>query len=329
MASSEAEKSLDDIIMDLLSKSEVVDQTEKIVLARIASKTQTSPNQVQTSLNALSSKNFVRRIYLQGKVGFELTPKGKDAIEALAKARADRITRQLQESISQQRKANLRTSIVNKMLLLGDKWQSYLVPDKKPISEIEKQTATFLMATKEIESKQPLCHVCLQNYDQEFMQYKPQVEKLIEQNSSLNKTISSYIKVKDCQQLISVDIENINKAINRYAPLTEAAAQVSQLKTTLSIFTLIQAQLNDFDKDQLSKFEELKNQLADNAKLLESLRKPTHEFRTIKSENPDTLILYQDPECPIKYDRKTSTYSLEEKCTKCGTKRKALPVNIG
>lgn len=93
MASSEAEKSLDDIIMDLLSKSEVVDQTEKIVLARIASKTQTSPNQVQTSLNALSSKNFVRRIYLQGKVGFELTPKGKDAIEALAKARADRITR--------------------------------------------------------------------------------------------------------------------------------------------------------------------------------------------------------------------------------------------
>jgi predicted transcriptional regulator len=330
MSSSDANKSsIDDAIIDLLFKSEVADQTEKLALVRIANKTQTSLDQVQMSLNALSSKNFVRRIYFQGKVGFELTPKGKAALEALAKARADRITKQLQESISQQRKAKLRAGIVSKMLSLGEKWQSYIVPDKKLMSETEKQAITLLTLIKEVESKQPLCHVCLHNYDQEFVQYKSQIEKLIEQNSSLNKAISNYIKVKECQQLISSDIENVSKAINRYEPLPEVVAQVSQLKTALSTLTLIQAQLNDFDKDQLFKFEEFRSQLADHFRLLESLRKPTHEFRTIKRESPDTPILYQDPEGPIIYNRKTSTYPLEEKCSKCGTKRKATPVNIG
>jgi hypothetical protein len=31
----------------------------------------------------------------------------------------------------------------------------------------------------------------------------------------------------------------------------------------------------------------------------------------------------------IKYENKTSGYLLEEKCSKCGTKRKPKPVNIG
>ena len=169
MSNGEADKlSIDDAIIDYLSKKSITDQTEKLALARISSKMEISTEQVEKSISRLSAKNLIRKIYLQGKVGFELTPKGKSAIEVLAKAETARITRQLQEAIHQERKAKLRSSAVKKMKSIEDEWQNYQIPDRKLIDEIEQEATKFLAATKEIADKQPFCHLDPQNYDQEF-----------------------------------------------------------------------------------------------------------------------------------------------------------------
>ena len=289
-----------------------------------------SSEQVEMSINRLSAKNLIRKVYLQGRVGFELTPRGKSAIEVLAKAETARITRQLQEAIHQERKAKLRSGTVNKMKSIEDEWQNYQIPDRKLIDEIEQEAAKFLAATKEIEGKQPLCHIDPQNYDQEFSQYKPQIENLAEQNNNLTKAVNNYAKIKNCLLSISADIESINKTINKYETIAEAKAQVSQLKASLGRLKSIQSQLENFDKDQLAQFEELKTQLGGNFRLLEILKRPTHEFTPIKKESlAEKTTLYPDPEGPIKYSRKTSGYPLEEKCSKCGTTRRLTPVDIG
>ena len=289
-----------------------------------------SSEQAEMSLNRLSAKNLIRKFYLQGKVGFELTPRGKSAIEVLAKAETARITRQLQEAIHTERKAKLRSGTVNKMKLIEGEWQNYQMPDRKLIDEIEQEAIKFLAATKEIVDKQPLCHLDPQNYDQEFSQYKPQIENLTIQNNNLTKEVNNYAKIKNYLLSISADIESINKAINRYEPIAEATAQVSQLKTSLCRLKSIQSQLENFDKAQLSRFEELKTQLGDKSRLLETLKKPTHEFTPIKRESlAEKATRYPDPEGPIKYDRKTSGSPLEEKCSKCGIKRRSTSVDIG
>jgi len=322
--------SIDEAILDYLSKKGITDQTEKLALARISSKMEISSEQVEMSINRLSAKNLIRKVYLQGKVGFELTPRGNSAIEVLAKVQTACITRQLQEAIHQERKAKLRSSTVNKMKSIEGEWKNYQMPDKKLVDEIEQEAAKFLAATKEIEARQPLCHVDPQNYDQEFSQYKPQIENLTEQNNNLTKAVNNYAKIKNHLLSISADIESINKNINKYELIAEATAQVSQLKTSLSRLKPIQSQLENFDKDQLSKFEELKTQLEDNSRLIEMLKKPTHEFTPIKRESlAEKATRYPDPEGPIRYDRKTSGSPLEEKCSKCGTKRRSTSVDIG
>jgi len=186
--------SIDDAIIDYLSKKGITDQTEKLALARISSKMEISSQQVEMSINRLSAKNLIRKVYLQGKVGFELTPRGKAEIQVLAKAETARITRQLQEAIHQERKAKLRSGTVNKMKSIEDEWQNYQMPDRKLIDEIEQEATKFLTATKEIEDKQPLCHIDPQNYDQEFSQYKLQIENLTEQNNKLTKVVNNYAK---------------------------------------------------------------------------------------------------------------------------------------
>ncbi len=324
-----SEISTDDAIIGFLSKKSIADQTEKLVYARISSKIQISSEQAETSIKRLSAKNLIRKIYLQGKVGFELTPKGKLAMDVLAKAETARITRQLQESIHQERKAKLRSITVNKVKLIEEKWRNYQIPDRELTDEIEQEAIKLLASTKEAEVKRPLCHVSPQNYDQEFLQYKPQILKLAERNSSLIKAVNKYAQIKDCQLLISADIENINKTIKKYEPIAEAEAQVSQLKTSLSNLKPIQSQLENFDEGQLSGFEERKTQLEENSRLLESLKKTTHEFNPIKRESvSEKPVLYPSPEGPIKFSRKTS-YPLEEKCGKCGAKRTSASVSIG
>jgi predicted transcriptional regulator len=322
--------SIDDAIIDYLSKKGIADTTEKLALARISSKMGISSEQAEMSINRLSTKNLIRKVYMQGKVGFELTPKGKSAIEVLAKAETARITRQLQEAIHQERKAKLRSGAVNKILKTEEKWQNYQIPDRKLITDIEQEPTKLLAATKEIQAKQPLCHINPKNYDEEFSQYKLQIENLAEQNNSLTKAVNNYAQIKNYLLLISADIESINKTINRYEPITEAAAQVSQLKTSICVLKSIQSQLENFDKAQLSRFEELKTQLGDKSRLLETLKKPTHEFTPIKRESlAEKATRYPDPEGPIKYDRKTSGSPLEEKCSKCGIKRRSTSVDIG
>lgn len=322
--------SIDDAILECLSKKGVTDQTEKLALDRISSKLEISREQIEMSIRRLSAKNLIRRIYVQGKVGFELTPKGKSAIEILAKVETERITKQLQEAIHQERKAKLRANTVSKMKSIEDEWQNYQIPDRKLIDEIEQETTKHLAATKEIEKMQPLCHIDPQNYDQEFSKYKPQIEKLTQQNSNLTKTVDAYAKIKNRLLSISADIENLNKTINKYEPIAEAAAQVSQLKTSLYRLRSVQSQLENFDKNQLSRFEGFKTQLSDNFRLLEVLKRPTHEFMPIMRENlPEKIIRQPDPEGPIKYVRKASVVPLEEKCGKCGIKRRSTPVDIG
>ncbi|MGA3290639.1 MAG: hypothetical protein ABSD42_10420 [Candidatus Bathyarchaeia archaeon] len=321
---------IDDAIMDYLSKKGVTDQTEKLALARISNKMEISNEQVEMSINRLSAKNLIRKVYLQGRVGFELTPRGKSAIEVLAKAETARITRQLQEAIHQERKAKLRSATVNKMKSIEDKWQNYQMPDRKLIDKIEQEATKFLAATKEIEDKQPLCYIDPQNYDQKFSQYKPQIENLAEQNNNLTKAVNNYAKIKNYLLSMSADIENINKTINKYEPIAEATAQVNQLKTSVDRLKSIQSQLENFDRTQLAQFEELKTQLEENSRLLEILKRPTHEFTPIKRESlAEKTTLYPDPEGPSKYRRQTSGYPLEEKCCKCGTKRKLIPVDLG
>ena len=324
------EPSIDDAIENYLSKKGIIDQTEKLALARIARKIKTSIDQVQMSISRLSTKNLVRKIYLEGKIGFELTPRGKLAIEVLARAQTDRVTKQLQEAIYQERKAKLRTNAINKMKSIGEKWQNYQVPDRRLMDEIEQKAAKLLEATKEIESKQPLCNKDPQNYSQEFAQYKPRIEELIQQNINLSKSSNNYVKIKECHLLISDNIEKINKTITKYELIEEATDQVSHLKTALGKLKTVQSQLENFDKEQLSQFEELKLKLADNSRLLEILKKPTHEFAPIKRESSiEKPILYPDPEGPIRYEHKASGYPSEEKCGKCGTKRKLTPVDLG
>jgi DNA-binding MarR family transcriptional regulator len=325
-----SELSIDDAIIDYLSKKGTADQTEKLVLARISSKMEISTEQVEKSISRLSAKNLIRKVYLPGKIGFELTPRGKSAIEILAKAETARITRQLQEAIHQERKTKLRSSTVNKMKCIEEEWQNYQMPDRKQIDEIEQEATKFLAATKEIEAKQPFCHKDPQNYDREFSQYKCQLEKLTEQNNSLTKSVNNYAKIKNYLLSMSADIERINKTINKYEPIAEAAVQVTELKTSICRLKSIQSQLENFDIDQLSRFEERKTQLGDNSRLLEVLKKPTHEFTQIKRESSaENTIFYPDPECPIKYSYKTSGFPLVEKCRKCGIKRKSTPVDIG
>ena len=322
--------SIDDAIIDYLSKKGVIDQTEKLALNRISNKMEISVEQVEISINRLSSKNFIRKVYLKGKVGFELTPKGKSAIEVLAKAETARITKQLQEAIHQERKAKLRSNTINKMKTIEDKWRNYQIPDRTLIDKIEQEATKLLAASKEIETKQPSCQIDPQNYDQKFSQYKPQIEKLIEQNTTLNNAVNNYAKIKNYQLSISTDIENINKAIKKYEPITEATTQVSQLKTSIHELKSIQSKLENFDKVQLTQIEELKTQLNHNSWRLEILKRPTHEFKPIKRESiTENTALYPDPEGPIKYGSKARVYPLDEKCGKCGTKRRLTSVDIG
>jgi hypothetical protein len=286
--------------------------------------------QVEKSINRLSAKNLVRQVYFQGKVGFELTPKGKLVIEALAKAETNRITKQLQEAIQLEKKAKLRSGTVNKMKSTADKWQNYQIPDNKLMPKIEQEATKLLETTKETREKQPLCHIDLQNYDQNFSQYKPLIEKLYEQNTILAKAVNDYAKIKNILKSISADIETVGKTIKKYEPIAEAAAQVNQLKTFLCILKSIQSRLESFDKNQLDQFEKLKTQLGDNFRLLETLKKPTHEFKSIKTESLELkTALYSDPEGPIKYGRIPSGSPLVEECSKCGAKRKLTSVNIG
>ena len=316
--------------MDYLSKKCVTDLTEKLALARISSKMEISNEQVEMSISRLNAKNLIRKIYLQGKVGFELTPRGKLAIEVLAKAETERITKQLQEAIYQEQKAKLRSGTVNKIKSIENEWQNYQMPDNKLIDSLEQEATKILAATKEIRDKQPLCDLNPQNYDQEFLQYKPHIEKLTEQNNILTQAVNNYAKIKNYLPSISADIKSINNAIHKYEPIAEATAQVNQLKNSLCILKSIQSKLENFDKDQIARFGELTTQLGDNSRLLEILKKPTHEFTPIKRESlAENTTGYSNPEGPIKDGHKTSGYPLVEKCSKCGTKRRSTPVDIG
>jgi predicted transcriptional regulator len=331
MTSDSTEKlSMDESILDFLSKKAVADQTEKLALARISGKMETSVEEVGMSISRLQEKHLIRKISWQGKVSFELTPKGKSAIEALAKAQTDRVTKQLQEAIHQERKVKLRASIVKKMKSNEEKWRSYHVPDKKLMGAIEQETAALFAATKEVERARPLCSKDPQNYDQKFSQYKPQVESLIEKNRSLNRTVGNYAKIKSYAESLSADIEKISRTISRYEPMAEAAVQVSQLKEPLLRLKAVQSQLDSFGKDELARFEELEIKLADNAKCLETLKKPTHEFKPIKRDTlSEKATQYLSPEGPVKYESKTSGHIAEEKCVNCGAKRTSTPVTIG
>ncbi len=282
------------------------------------------------SINRLSAKNLIRKIYLQGTVGFELTPRGKSAIEALAKAETDRITKQLQEAIQQERKAKLRSATVNRMNSAADVWLGYQIPDNKLIDKIEREAESFLAAAKEIQDKQPSCQVDPENYEQKFSQYRPEVEKLTARNRSLTAALNNYAKIENNLQSLTADIKSINRTLSKYEAIGEAASQISQLKASLSRLSQIQSQLESFDRDKLGQIAELLTQLSDNYRLLENLKKPTHEFKAIKKENlSEKTIQYADPEGPVKYAHKTGGSPVLEKCGKCGATRRLTSVNIG
>jgi DNA-binding MarR family transcriptional regulator len=324
------ESSTDAAIMRYLVKNSVVDQTEKMALARISAKLQISSEQVEKSINSLSAKNLVRKVYIQRRVGFEVTPKGKVVLDTLAKIETARITARLQEAIQQERNAKRRVGAINKLQDSADKWRNFEMPDAKLMDEIAQEAAKFLAVTKEAQARQPLCTVDPENYDQEFAKYKVVVEQLIEQNSKLSRAVNSYAKIEDYSDSISADIKSITNGISRYEPMAEAAAQISQLKASVGILNSIQSQLNSFDKAKLSHFEQLKVQLGENSRLLDALKKPTHEFTQIKEKHlPENTNDYSDPELPIKSSGKTTGYSMLEKCIKCGAKRKFTPVTIG
>jgi DNA-binding MarR family transcriptional regulator len=332
MSSNEANKPpIDEAIIGFLSrKGGVTDQTEKLALARINNQIGMSLQEIEISINRLSSKNLIRKIYVQGKICFELTPKGKSILEASAKAETDRITKQLQDAIQQEQKAKQRLNAVKRIKSIEDGWQNYRIPDNKQMNSIEQEAIRLLAATKEIKEKKPVCDLNPQSYDQEFLQYKLQIEKTIGQNSNLTQTVDNYAKIKNDLMSISADIGNINRAITKYEPLVEAMAQVNQLKTSLGKVKLIQSQLENFDMEKLNQFMELRTQLRDNSRLLEILKKPTHEFKPIKIvASPEKTVQYFDNEGPINDGFKTSGYPLMEKCSKCGTKRKSMRVDIG
>jgi len=331
MSNDQANKpAIDDAIIDFLSKkSGVTDQTEKLALARITTKIGTSLQEVEISINRLSSKNLIRKIYVQGKVGFELTPKGKMALDALAKAETDRITKKLQDAIEQEQKAKQRLNAVKKTKSIENQLQKYKAPDNKLMDNIEQEAIKLLLTTKEIKEKQPICEINPQNYDQEFLQYKSQIEKLIGQNSNLTQTVDNYAKIKNDQASISADIQNIKRTINKYEPLAEATAQVNELKNSLGKIELIQSQLETFDNEKLTRFIALRMELRNNSRLLEMLKKPTHEFKPIKIATETEIAGYFDTEGPINDGHKTSGYPLMEKCGKCGIKRKSTRFDIG
>ena len=331
MTSIDADKiSTDEVIIDFISKKAIADQTEKLVLARISSKIEIDVVPLEKSINSLCERHLIRKVGWQGKISFELTPKGKTALEVLAKARADKLTKQLQEAIHQERKITLRSNIVKKMRSLAEKWEKYKIPDRTRMNEIELEANKLLLESKELQNIQPLCTKDPLNYDKEFLQYKPKIQNLIDKNNDINKSVNIYAKIKNYQELISVDIETISKTIKKYESLAEATNQISHLKTWLTQLKTIQAQLNSFGKDELSRFEELETKLVENVRRLEILKKPTHEFKPIKKgsvmEKSDQNI---GPEGPINFEDKTDGYQLEEKCGVCGTKRKSTPVNIG
>jgi DNA-binding PadR family transcriptional regulator len=331
MSNDEANKpSIDDAIIDFLSKKgDITDQTEKLALARITSKIGISLQQLEISINRLSAKNLIRKIYLQGKVGFELTPKGKSALEALAKAETDRITKQLQVAIKQEKEAKQRLNAVKKIKSVEYEWQNYRIPDNKLMNNLEQESNKLLSSTKEIKIKQPACEANPQNYDQEFSQYKVQIEKLIGQNSQLTQEVDNYAKIKNEKLSISADIQNIKRNINKYEPLAEAAEQVDEIKISLGQLKLIQSQMETFDNEKLCRFMALKTELRENSRLLESLKKPTHEFKPIKIAAETEIAGYFDTEGPINDGYKTSGYPLMEKCSKCGIKRRSARIDIG
>jgi predicted transcriptional regulator len=321
---------MDEAIIDYLSKKAVTDQTEQLALARISSKAQISTEEAQRILERLCAKDWIRRYKMPGKVTFELTPKGKAGMEAYAKARRERITNQLQQAIQQQRKAKLRTNLLNKMISIDDKWKNYEVPDKNQMDSVGLEAERSLGETKEAQARQPICHVSPQGYDQEFQHYKTQIENIATQNNNIYKVVNKYVQIKLVLLSISADVEKISKTIMKYEPEPEASAQINKLKTSLTQLKQTQSQLETFGNDQLSQLEELKTKLAENTKILETLRKPTHEFIVVKREAiAEITTRYPDPELPIIHDRQTSRGPLEEKCVKCGTKRKSTPVNIG
>jgi len=323
-------QSIDEAIIDFLSKKGgITDQTEKLALARITGKIGTILQEVEISINRLSSKNLIRKIYVQGKVGFELTPKGKSALDALAKAETDRITKKLQDAIEQEQKAKQRLNAVKKTKSIENQLQKYKAPDNKLMDNIEQEAIKLLLTTKEIKEKQPICEINPQNYDQEFLQYKSQIEKLIGQNSNLTQTVDNYAKIKNDQASISADIQNIKRTINKYEPLAEATAQVNELKNSLGKIELIQSQLETFDNEKLTRFIALRMELRNNSRLLEMLKKPTHEFKPIKIATETEIAGYFDTEGPINDGHKTSGYPLMEKCGKCGIKRKSTRFDIG
>ncbi len=318
---------IDEAILDYLSKKAATDQTEKMALAKISSKLETSVEQVQMSINRLSEKHLIREVGWQGKVVFELTPKGKSSIDALAKARTELITRQLQDAINLERKAKLRSSMINKMKSIADEWQNYQVPDRGLIDGTKREAVRLLGATKEIEVNQPLCSKDRQNYDQEFSKYKALLENLIEQNKNISKIVNNYSKIRNHQISISAGIEKISKTINKYEPIAGATNQISQLKTALDKLKSIQSQLENYQMDELSQFEELNAKLANNSRTLDFLKRPTHEFMPVKKSFAENTTWYSEGQ--IKYENKTSGYLLEEKCSKCGIKRKPKPITIG
>ena len=331
MSSNDTSKpSIDEAIIDFLAKKgDITDQTEKLALARIASKIGIGLQEAEITINRLCSKNLIRKIYLQGKVGFELTPKGKSALAALAKAETDRITKQLQDAIQREQKAKQRLNAINKVLSMENEWQNYRIPDNKLMDNIEQEASRLLLTTKEIKEKQPECEKNPQNYDQEFSQYKIEIEKLTGQNSNMTQAVDNFAKIRNDLPLIAADIESINRTISKYEPLAEATAQVNQLRTALSKVKLTQSQLLNFDMEQLARFTELRAHLRDNSRLLEILKKPSHEFKPIKIATESEIAGYFDTEGPINDGFKTSGYPLMEKCSKCGAKRKSTRVDIG
>jgi predicted transcriptional regulator len=325
-----SKSSTDDTIMEYLSKKSVVDQTEKLVLARIGTKLGISSEQAETGVKSLSAKNLIRKTYFQGRVGYEITPKGKAAIEALAKAETARVTKQLQESIHQERIAKVRSSTIKKILSAVDDWKSIQLPDKNLIEETAQEATKFLLIATEAEAKRPFCHILHESYNQEFSGYKAKIEELIEQSRGMVRTVNNFAKIKDYLELVSKDVDSINRAIRKYEPIAEAEAQVNQLRIGLAILKSTQYQLQTFDTETLARFQDLKAQLADCSRILEGLKRPTHEFASIKKESStENTVMYSDPECPIKYSYDKSGQPSLEKCSKCGIKRKSIPINIG
>lgn len=322
--------SIDEAIIEFLSKKDgITDQTEKLALTRITSKTGFSLQEIETSINRLSTKNLIRKIYVQTKVGFELTPKGKSTLEAIAKAETERITKQLREAIEQEQKTKQRLNVVKKTKLIENEWQNYQVPDNRLIDNIEQEGLKILLTTKEIKEKQPICEKNPQNYDQEFIDYKVQIEKLISQNIKLIQTTDTYAKITNDQMSISTSIQNIRKTIAKFEQSPEATPQVNALKISLEKLKIIQSQLETFDKNKLTRFVALKTELRDNCRLLKTLKKPTHEFKPIRIAAATEIAGYFDTEGPINDGFKTAGYPLTEKCSKCGIKRKSTRVDIG